>query len=775
MKLLFVCLFALCSVAPVVAQTFASISEDQYLLHIQPDSRYKNAVVVGDKIYYTTPQNEPNKFNLAVINIDGSNAKNLPNVTIIGTHYLAATNKFIYFNSYVESAKYYHLFRYDPVANTVEAVVSERGGGLWPFSGTAVLMSQMYTRGDKLVLAGTFRLLPTADFRTLAIVEDEQPIARILYQDELPNTRDYRRLELMYSPNDNDVALTDSAVYVYSMRSEKKKKMLYIYSTRKGSADQKYAVETIVDFSQFGYTPLQHQLTVMNGEVYTLIFKNDRPKDSKTAALIRFTNRHIGNEVASAELSEDALFMQPFGKELYFGNKYNIYYYDAKNKSQLIATTKGNGYFGQLQHDKRLLRTDNGTLFLSLKKCYGETTKTAKSGATKIIAIDATFRTDSVCMIEKIDCNNYFDEMPLDSCFIVGNTLCILNHNDNMDWFVAYDKKNKWAATRLDYPQVKDCKKLYTSAPTMLQLPNSILIRADYQKGRKQKKSLMLHLQSHEQGKMATSPPPSSVVKPPVKNRKPPTQIITDTAFARAVRTQCPDCINVDNKLLAAAQTLSKLELNGKNISDLTGISDFTDLEILYCGSNRLTRIPTLPKGLTDLYCFGNPLGILPDLPPTLRVLSCATNQLTALPELPKGLTILNCAVNQLTVLPSLPPMLQSLSCTENRLTMLPTLPNALKEIYTDDNQLTTLPTLPDALTQLSCSRNRLTNLPTLPPILTSLSCSENAIKSLPTLPKTLKSLYIDRNRISCLPNLVEGLTVADGATAVRLTQRICN
>jgi hypothetical protein len=754
----------------MLAQKFTPISEDQALLSVQSSDVLKNAVVMGNKIYYTTPQgNATDKFNLVVANLDGSNVKILSTVVISGTHCLVATDHFIYFGSYVEQAKYYHLFRYDPTNDKLEAVVGEGSGAPWPFSGTQVSMARMYAQGDKLVLAGTFRLTAFADFRTLAIIEDERPVANILYLDEMPNTRDYRRLELMYNPAHNDIALTDSSVYVYSQRSETKKKMLYIYSTKKGSADKKYAVETVVDFNQFGYTPLHHQLVTMNGEVYTLVFKNDRPKDSKTVSLVRFTNKHIGNDIAIVELKEDGLFMEAFGKELYFGNKYNIYHYNVLHGAQLIATTKGNGYFALLQSEKRLLRAENGTLFLSHKKCYGQTTKTNKTGAAKIIAVDATFRTDSICTIENMDCNNYFDEMPHDSCFVVGNTFYILNHDDKTDWFVTYDRKNNWAATRLDYPEVKDYKKYYATAPTMQSLPNRVLIRAEYRKSKKQKKELTLQLQPLRPGEVAPSPPVNKIPNGKQNLLK---QVIKDTAFAAAIRAQCPECINAENKLFASAQTLAKLELNSKSIYDLTGIEAFTDLRILYCGSNKIAKIAALPKNLEQLYCFGNPLGSLPPLPPTLRILSCATTKLTALPVLPNGLTVLNCSVNQLTALPTLPNTLQELSCNENMLTTLPPLPNTLTSLYCQENQLQTLPTLPNALTQLACSQNRLTTLPTLPPTLESLICRDNQLTQLPTLPKTLQSLFID-NKIACLPNLVEGLEVSD-SNGRSLKKAIC-
>ncbi len=775
MRIIFILSFVGCFMTNLLAQKITTIAEDKQLLNVQAGSNRKNAVVMGNKIFYITAAAQPNASTLAVVGLDGSNPKILTNVQMYGSNYLAATNKYIYFNSFVASVQYYQLFRYNPASDQVETVVNERGNSPWFFCGNDVSMSQMYTEGDKLVLAGTFRLTANADFRSLAIVEDEMPIAHILYLDEMPNTRDYRRLEMMYSPAFNDIAITDSSVYVYSMRSETKKKMLYIYSTKKGKEGAKYAVETIIDFSKYSYTPIHHQLVAMQGEVYTLVSLNSRPKDSKKVNLVQFNRKHNGNMVAEIELEEDNIFMQAVGSNLYVGNKNKVHHYSVKNGAQLIATTKGKGYFGYIQQEKRLLHAADGTIFLSHKQCYdNQTGKDKDLGLSKIIAIDPTFRTENVATIEKVSCNsNPYSEglLAYDSCFVIGNTLCIMNHEKNGDWLMTYEKKNNWAATRLDYPEVKDFKKYYNGiAPIMTQLPNCVLVRAEYRKGKKQKKELMVQIQPLKNGETA---PVSIVTKPSNVSQKPLKQVITDVNFAAAIREKYPECINEANKLLEPALTLTKLELNNKGIADLTGIEAFTALQVLYCGSNKITKMPTLPKNLEALYCFGNPLTSLPTLPKTLKILSCATTKLTVLPTLPNTLLELNCSVNQLTALPDLPNALTSLMCNENSLTVLPTLPSTLTEIYCQDNQLTILPKLPDALTNLACARNQLTTLPELPSMLETLICGENPLTKLPMLPKSLKKLYVTK-RMNCLPNLIEGLEII-GETSRAVKLPLCN
>ena len=216
MRLLTTLLLLFSCTATLFAQKFIPVSGDKQLLDVKEISTRKNTVVFGNNVYYTTPNVVGGGSNLAVVGLGGSNPKILTNIPMNGSNYLAATKQFIYFNSYSASIKYYQLFRYNPTTDKVEMIVSERDGKPMPFCGDNVAMSQMYVEGDKLVFAGTFRASGNADFRSLALVEDEKHMTYILYTDKIPNTRNYRRLELMFEPAFNDIAVTDSSVYVYS-------------------------------------------------------------------------------------------------------------------------------------------------------------------------------------------------------------------------------------------------------------------------------------------------------------------------------------------------------------------------------------------------------------------------------------------------------------------------------------------------------------------------------------------------------------------------------
>jgi Leucine-rich repeat (LRR) protein len=98
---------------------------------------------------------------------------------------------------------------------------------------------------------------------------------------------------------------------------------------------------------------------------------------------------------------------------------------------------------------------------------------------------------------------------------------------------------------------------------------------------------------------------------------------------------------------------ITKLDVS-KNLIDLDGIDQFTNLRTLYCSYNQLTELPDLSNltNLQYLYCDNNQLTSLPDLSNStnLQRLYCYDNQLTSLPDLSMltNLQILYCYDNQL-------------------------------------------------------------------------------------------------------------------------------
>jgi Leucine-rich repeat (LRR) protein len=115
---------------------------------------------------------------------------------------------------------------------------------------------------------------------------------------------------------------------------------------------------------------------------------------------------------------------------------------------------------------------------------------------------------------------------------------------------------------------------------------------------------------------------------------------------------------------------------------------------------------------MLDLYSL-NLKWLPPLLPRNLKELYCGWNKLTRLPNLPKGLQYLNCGWNQLTSLPNLP-NLQRLDCSDNKLTSLPNLPN-LQRLDCSNNKLTSLSNLPKGLLLLKYQGNKLNKFHNLP------------------------------------------------------------
>lgn len=231
-------------------------------------------------------------------------------------------------------------------------------------------------------------------------------------------------------------------------------------------------------------------------------------------------------------------------------------------------------------------------------------------------------------------------------------------------------------------------------------------------------------------------------------------EAITNPAFINAVGEQVNweltgGIVYLTEENKQAIEAVTSLKIEGKNLTDISGIEYFTQLTSLYCGNNQLTALPVENlTQLTSLSCFGNQLTALPVEKLTqLTSLSCGDNQLTALPvEKLTKLTNLRCSYNQLTSLPveSLT-NLTSLYCNNNQLTELPVkkLPQ-LTELNCGMNLLDELDI--ENLTQLknlSCYNNQLTSLPVGKlNNLNVLNCHDNRLTELDIRNLNLNSLY---------------------------------
>tara|TARA_R110000823_G_scaffold4144_6_gene15593 strand:+ start:163 stop:1026 length:864 start_codon:yes stop_codon:yes gene_type:complete len=127
--------------------------------------------------------------------------------------------------------------------------------------------------------------------------------------------------------------------------------------------------------------------------------------------------------------------------------------------------------------------------------------------------------------------------------------------------------------------------------------------------------------------------------------------------------------------LTSDINTVSNLPIASSNISDLTGIEDFTALATLNCANNNLDSLDVSANlALKNFFCQQNQLTNL-DVSSNLAldILYCYSNQLTSLNvSYNTALTTLVCASNQLTSLDvSHNTALTYLDCGVNELTSL--------------------------------------------------------------------------------------------------------
>ncbi|MBT4344633.1 MAG: hypothetical protein HOD68_01045 [Flavobacteriales bacterium] len=104
----------------------------------------------------------------------------------------------------------------------------------------------------------------------------------------------------------------------------------------------------------------------------------------------------------------------------------------------------------------------------------------------------------------------------------------------------------------------------------------------------------------------------------------------------------------------ALINTMTFLNVSNSNISDLTGIEDFTALTYLNCSNNQLTSLDVSSNTvLTELKCVTNQLTILDVSQNTaLTSLNCGNNQLTSIDVSgATALSFLRVSENQLTIL----------------------------------------------------------------------------------------------------------------------------
>ncbi len=242
---------------------------------------------------------------------------------------------------------------------------------------------------------------------------------------------------------------------------------------------------------------------------------------------------------------------------------------------------------------------------------------------------------------------------------------------------------------------------------------------------------------------------------------------IPDSNFRKYLITQIPACFNWAGQLdttCSGVDSLKVISCGNMNITDLTGVSYFKNLDTLNCNNNLLSTIPPIAK--------------------TIKVLFASYNQLTSLPSaLPDSLHVLLCNNNKLSSLPTIPANVSYLSCENNQLTSLPQIPDAVGLFLCENNQLTSIPNIPKSIGIFTCDHNQLTFLPPFPA--TDVSKGHNCYFSatgnknltcLPKLPNNFRTVRLDSTGITCLPNALDsanitpvGLSVCSGASPCAL------
>jgi Leucine-rich repeat (LRR) protein len=238
------------------------------------------------------------------------------------------------------------------------------------------------------------------------------------------------------------------------------------------------------------------------------------------------------------------------------------------------------------------------------------------------------------------------------------------------------------------------------------------------------------------------------------------TTSIPDANFEQALIDLGLDTGTPDGNILTASiDTVTSLNIINKNISDLTGIEDFSSLSILNCYTNQLTSLNiTQNAALTYLDCLNNQLTSLDVTQNSLLTyLSCQLNLLTSLDVSQNtNLTSLTCNFNELTSLDiSQNTALTNLVCYSNLLSALdPSQNTSLNYLDCSNNLITNLNLSQNVnLTKLNCQKNQLVSLDVSHNTdLTELQCGENLISSIDLSQNTqLLNLYCTHTQITDL------------------------
>jgi len=227
---------------------------------------------------------------------------------------------------------------------------------------------------------------------------------------------------------------------------------------------------------------------------------------------------------------------------------------------------------------------------------------------------------------------------------------------------------------------------------------------------------------------------------------------VPDDNFEQALINLGYDNILDDYVLTAAIDSVSYLNISYQNISELTGIEDFTNLTYFECNNNQLTSLDISQNSIDFLICNNNQLTSI-NLNTNLFNLSCWENNLTNLNVSSNtNLTYLYCGTNQLTTLDlSNNTALTNLDCSYNQLTSLDVSNNPnLTGLTADNNTLTNIDLSNNPnLINVRLDNNLLNLLDLSYQDIQYLNCRNNQITDLIIDSDSLNELFCGNNPIS--------------------------
>lgn len=217
------------------------------------------------------------------------------------------------------------------------------------------------------------------------------------------------------------------------------------------------------------------------------------------------------------------------------------------------------------------------------------------------------------------------------------------------------------------------------------------------------------------------------------------TTSIPDNNFEQALIDLGYDSGPLDNTVLTAnINTVTNLDLSNLNITNLTGIEDFTELTILNCNNNAINILNVSQNtNLSELYCNNNLISNLNvTMNSALKIFWCNNNLLTNLDVSNNvNLISIDCSFNQLSSLNTASiPGLNVLVCENNQITNLDVSNNlTLNRFQCGNNLLSNINVSNNNnLSLFWCENNSISNLNVDEnPILADFNCSNNLLSSL--------------------------------------------